>query len=143
LPGTEGGVFPTFSPDGRWLAFQEGSRLKKVRLGESRVVTLVDSLDQVQGGVAWLDDGTLIYPGPGLEGKSLLRISAEGGASTVALDDKSLAGLGVGLPAGRSGGRGADGGGGGELVRGCEGADEEVGSGGSGVNGARWVIVVN
>ena len=77
--GTEGAIFPTFSPDGRWLAFQEGPRLKKVRLGESGVVTLVDSVDQVQGGLAWLDDGTLIYPGPGLQGKVLFRISAEGG----------------------------------------------------------------
>jgi hypothetical protein len=100
IPGTENGGFPTFSPDGRWLAFLDGPRLKKVRLGESGVVTLVDSVDQVQGGLAWLDDGTLVYPGPGLQGKALLRISAEGGASTLALEDKSLAGLGVGLPIG-------------------------------------------
>jgi serine/threonine-protein kinase len=106
IPGTENGAFPTFSPDGRWLAFLEGPRLKKVRLAEGGVVTLVDSVDLVQGGVAWLDDGTLIYPGPGLQGRSLLRISADGGASTVVVEDKALAGLGVGFPYGLPGARG-------------------------------------
>jgi serine/threonine-protein kinase len=106
IQGTEGGTMPTFSPDGRWLAFQEGPRLKKVALAEGGVVTLVDSLDQVQGGVAWLDDGTLVYPGPGLQGNVLFRISAEGGASTLALHDKALAGLGVGYPYGLPGARG-------------------------------------
>jgi serine/threonine-protein kinase len=106
IPGTENGAFPTFSPDGRWLAFLDGPRLKKVRLAEGGVVTLVDSVDQVQGGVAWLDDGTLIYPGPGLQGKALLRISADGGGSTLVLEDKALAGLGVGFPYGLPGARG-------------------------------------
>jgi serine/threonine-protein kinase len=106
IPGTENGTFPTFSPDGQWLAFIEGPRLKKVRPSEGGVVTLVDSVNQVQSGVAWLDDGTLIYPGPGLQGKVLLRISAEGGASTVALEDKALAGMGVGVPYGLPGARG-------------------------------------
>jgi len=106
IPGTENGTFPVFSPDGQWLAFLDGPRLKKVRLTEGGPVTLVDSVDQVQGGVAWLDDNTLIYPGPGLQGKALLRISAEGGASTLVLDDKSLAGLGTGFPYGLPGARG-------------------------------------
>ena len=69
-------------------------------------MTLVDSVDQVQGGLAWLDDGTLIYPGPGLQGRALLRISADGGPSTLVLEDKSLAGLGVGFPYGLPGARG-------------------------------------
>ena len=106
IPGTENGAFPTFSPDGQWLAFLEGPRLKKVRLAEGGPVTLVDSVDQVQGGLAWLDDGTLIYPGPGLQGRALLRIGADGGASTVVLEDKSLAGLGTGFPYGLPGARG-------------------------------------
>ncbi|HKT61120.1 MAG TPA: hypothetical protein VJQ46_13800, partial [Gemmatimonadales bacterium] len=106
IPGTENGAFPTFSPDGQWLAFLDGPRLKKVRLAEGGVVTLVDSVDQVQGGVAWLDDGSLIYPGPGLQGRALFRISAEGGSSTLVLEDKALAGLGVGIPYGLPGARG-------------------------------------
>ncbi|MGN6392373.1 MAG: protein kinase domain-containing protein [Gemmatimonadales bacterium] len=106
IPGTENGAFPTFSPDGQWLAFLDGPRLKKVRLGEGGAVTLVDSVDQVQGGVAWLDDNTLIYPGPGLQGLALFRISADGGASTLVLKDKSLAGFGTGFPYGLPGARG-------------------------------------
>ena len=106
IQGTEDGVFPTFSPDGQWIAFLAGTRLKKVRPGEGGAVTLADSADRTQGGVAWLDDNTLVYPGPGLEGRPLLRVSAEGGASTVALEDKTLAGLGIGLPMGLPGARG-------------------------------------
>ncbi|HET7471099.1 MAG TPA: protein kinase, partial [Gemmatimonadales bacterium] len=106
IPGTENGGYPTFSPDGRWLAFLDGPRLKKVRLAEGSPVTLADSVDQIQGGVAWLDDNTLIYPGPGLQGKVLFRISADGGASTLVLDDNSLAGLGTGVPYALPGARG-------------------------------------
>jgi len=106
IPGTENGAFPTFSPDGQWLAFLDGPRLKKVRLAEGGPVTLVDSVDQVQGGVAWLDDNTLIYPGPGLQGLALIRIGADGGASTLVLKDKTLAGFGTGFPYGLPGARG-------------------------------------
>jgi len=106
IPGTEDGGFPTFSPDGQWIAFLAGPRLKKVRPGEGGAVTLADSVDLTQGGVAWLDDNTLVYPGPGLEGKPLLRVSADGGPSTVALVDKTLAGLGLGAPTGLPGARG-------------------------------------
>ena len=44
-------VFPTFSPDGQWIAFLAGTRLKKVRPGEGGAVTLADSADRTQGGV--------------------------------------------------------------------------------------------
>ena len=74
---------PTFSPDGQWIAFLAGTALKKVRPGEGGAVTLADSADRTQGGVAWLDDGTLVYPGPGLEGRPLLRVSAGAAPSTV------------------------------------------------------------
>jgi serine/threonine-protein kinase len=106
IAGTNGALFPTFSPDGQWLAFLEGPRLKKVRLAEGGPVTLVDSVDQILGGVAWLDDNTLIYPGPGFQGRALFRISAEGGASTLVLEDKTLAGQGAGFPRGLPGARG-------------------------------------
>ena len=56
--------FPTFSPDGQWIAFLAGTRLKKVRPGEGgAVVTLADSVDRTQGGggVAWLDDGNIVF----------------------------------------------------------------------------------
>jgi hypothetical protein len=70
------------------------------------VITLVDSVDQRLGGVAWLDDGTLIYPVPGVVGKVFMRVSADGGTSTLVLEDKALAGFGVGYPVGLPGARG-------------------------------------
>jgi len=105
IPGTEDGSFPTFSPDGQWIAFLSGPRLKKIRPSGGGVATLADSLDLTMGGVTWLDDGTLLYSGLA-EDKPLLRVGADGGASTVALEDKTLAGLGTGLPQGLPGARG-------------------------------------
>jgi serine/threonine-protein kinase len=107
IPGTENGGYATFSPDGQWIAFLAGPSLKKVRTGEGGAVTIVDSVDASQGsGVAWLDDGTLIFPGPGLQGKMLLRVSADGGTINVALEDKTLAGYAIGGPVALPGARG-------------------------------------
>jgi eukaryotic-like serine/threonine-protein kinase len=96
IAGTENGGFPTFSPDGNWLAFLSGPALKKIRVGGSGAITLVDSVDLTVGGVAWLDDGTLIYP----VSSGLRRVSADGGTPSVALQDSTLSGLGVGSPVG-------------------------------------------
>ena len=96
LPGTERAQLPVFSPDGQWIAFQADGRIRKIRPGEGGAVTLADSvtLNLGLGGAAWLDDGTLIYPGPGFS--ELSRVSAAGGASTVVMRDSVLAGFGFG-----------------------------------------------
>ena len=43
LPGTEGGVNPLFSPDGEWIAFCAGGKLKKVGLNGEPPVTLCNA----------------------------------------------------------------------------------------------------
>ena len=104
VSGTERAIQPVFSPDGRWIAFQADGRLKKVRSGEGGVVTLADSAASGFGGAAWLDDGSIVYVGPGLD--QLSRVSENGGPSTVILRDSALAGLGLGGPTALPGGRG-------------------------------------
>jgi eukaryotic-like serine/threonine-protein kinase len=106
VPGTERASQPVFSPDGQWISFLAGGRLKKVRPGEGGAVTLADSAGTTLslGGAAWLDDGSIIYVGPGLS--DLSRVSEAGGASSVVLRDSALAGLGFGNPRALPGARG-------------------------------------
>jgi eukaryotic-like serine/threonine-protein kinase len=43
IPGTEGAVNPFFSPDGRWLGFFAGEKLKKVSVSGGAALTLGDA----------------------------------------------------------------------------------------------------
>jgi eukaryotic-like serine/threonine-protein kinase len=77
IPGTEGGIAPFYSPDGKWVAFLTFSgQLRKVPAGgDGGAVTLVDSkIASAFGGSAWLDDGSIVYN----MGRDLKRISADG-----------------------------------------------------------------
>ena len=75
LTGTARGFAPRFSPDGEWVAFVAEGKLKKVpRVGGS-AVTLGDS---ASGGIAWLDDGTLLYRGTQAGSMSLRAVSGDG-----------------------------------------------------------------
>jgi Tol biopolymer transport system component/predicted Ser/Thr protein kinase len=64
LAGTEEGASPFFSPDGEWIGFFAGDKLKKIsRHGGTPIVLAEPALDS-QGG-SWSDDGTIVYcPGP-------------------------------------------------------------------------------
>ena len=43
IPGTEGGYYPTFSPDGRWVAFFADGKLKKVSIEGGTAEILCDA----------------------------------------------------------------------------------------------------
>jgi serine/threonine-protein kinase len=106
LNGTERGQNPVFSPDGQWVAFLADGHLKKVPVGGGPSVTVADSAAPGFGGVAWLDDGTLIYVPPNL--LELRRVSATGGPSTLVLSSRTtaIAGGGTGHPVALPGARG-------------------------------------
>jgi serine/threonine-protein kinase len=75
IPGTDGGTCPFFSPDGKWIAFVGGLKLKKVALAGGTPVTLCDA-PNFRGGV-WGEDGS-IYVVPNMY-LPISRIPADGG----------------------------------------------------------------
>ena len=79
LPGTENARNPFFSPDGQWLAFFAGGKLKKVAVTGGAAVTLCDAPDD-RGGT-WIDDRTIVFAPQGRSGLS--RVSADGGVPEV------------------------------------------------------------
>ena len=94
IAGTERAQHPVFSPDGEWLAFIVDGHLKKVRASGGASVIVADSAAPGFGGVAWLDDGTIVYVPPSL--LEIRRVSANGGPSTIVMNSASLAGGGIG-----------------------------------------------
>jgi Tol biopolymer transport system component len=82
LAGTEYAANPTFSPDGRRIAFvavRSPRTLNVVGVAGGPVLTLTDSLVDL-GGVSWGTDGYIYFDGH-LEGDGVARIRADGGES--------------------------------------------------------------
>ncbi len=59
LPGTRGAQAPFFSPDGQWIGFFAGGKLKKVRIGAAQPVVLCDARNPM--GASWGRDGTIYF----------------------------------------------------------------------------------
>jgi len=87
VPGTDGARRFVFSPDGKAVAFVEGSRVKKLTLGSASAIQLADSASPT-GGLAWLDDGSIIYVRTA--GRALMRVVAAGGSAEVMQQSDSL-----------------------------------------------------
>jgi eukaryotic-like serine/threonine-protein kinase len=104
LPGTDRATNPAFSPDGKWIAFVADGKLRKVGIAGGPVSIIADSAAAGYGGPAWLEDGTIIFVPPRIDG--FRRVSAGGGPVTVALNDTAFNGHGVGMPIALPGSRG-------------------------------------
>jgi serine/threonine-protein kinase len=78
LLGTEGAMCPFFSPDGRWIAFLAGGRLKKINV-ERGIVIEMAVVPALRGG-NWGEDGNILFSVGGGSTKGLSRIPADGGA---------------------------------------------------------------
>jgi Tol biopolymer transport system component len=76
LPGTEGGIFPFWSPDSRFIGFRAQGKLKKIDVTGGPPVTLCDAADGLGG--TWNRDGTIVFA-PNLT-SGLFQVSAAGGA---------------------------------------------------------------
>jgi serine/threonine protein kinase/Tol biopolymer transport system component len=76
IAGTEGGVNPFFSPDGQWLGFFSGQKLKKVSVSGGTVQTLHDAV-QLHG-ASWDSKGIIAFKRQGVT--TLQQVPAEGGA---------------------------------------------------------------
>jgi Tol biopolymer transport system component len=76
LPDTDGAHYPTFSPDGRSLAFFAQGKLRRLDLGDRRAIDLCDALQGA--GITWGRGGTILFNDGWIS--ALFRVSAEGGA---------------------------------------------------------------
>ena len=76
IANSEGAWHPFLSPDGRWIAFREGSQLLKVRRTGGDPVKICD-VPAAFPGATWSADGTILFPPGWLQG--LHTVSAEGG----------------------------------------------------------------
>jgi Tol biopolymer transport system component len=82
LAGTDDAESPFFSPDGQWIAFFAGGKLKKIAVTGGAAVTLCDA-PRERGG-AWGDDGTIVFAPVSFASNAslvagLLRVSSTGG----------------------------------------------------------------
>ena len=79
LSGTDGARNPFFSPDGQWIAFFAGGKLKRVSVTGGAAVTLCDAPNG-RGGT-WGEDGAIAFsPNAGVGvAETLLRVSSTGG----------------------------------------------------------------
>lgn len=80
LPGTENvyGPHAFWSPDSRFVAFQSGSKLKRIDISGGPPQTICDTSASVLGG-AWNKDDIIIF---GTDGKGIMQVSAWGGVPT-------------------------------------------------------------
>jgi Tol biopolymer transport system component len=80
LAGTDGAANPFFSPDGKWIAFFAGGKLKKIPATGGAVVTLCDASNG-RGGT-WTDDDSIIFTPASQIDVTLMRVAAAGGTPT-------------------------------------------------------------
>jgi len=80
LNGTEGAIFPFWSPDSRSVGFFADAKLKKIDVSGGPPLTLADA--PLGRGGSWSPNGIIVF---GISGGSpILRVSAAGGAPTPA-----------------------------------------------------------
>jgi hypothetical protein len=75
IAGTEGAYEPFFSPDGQWIGFFAGGKLKKVAVAGGSVQTLCDV--PIGMGASWGDDNRIYFAPFQISG--LWKVSASGG----------------------------------------------------------------
>jgi len=74
LPGTEGAIYPFWSPDSRFLAFFMAGKLKKLDLAGGNPIPICD-VSEGRGGT-WSTDGIILF---GSRTDGLFRVAASGG----------------------------------------------------------------
>src|SRR5262245_3510041 len=75
FPGTEGGTFPFWSPDSRFIGFFAGGKLKKVAIAGGPPTVLCDV--PAGSGGSWSRDNVLLFA-PGGTHLGLQRMSSAG-----------------------------------------------------------------
>jgi len=75
VAGTEGGVFPFFSPDGQWIGFFADNALKKVPVAGGTPVTICPA--GFRRGASWGPDGMIVFASE--SSPDLMQVPATGG----------------------------------------------------------------
>lgn len=78
LPGTDGGAYPFWSPDGRFVGFFAQRKLKKTQVSGGPPQTLSDAI--LPRGGTWSRDGVIVFSTGA--GRQLYRVPAGGGVAT-------------------------------------------------------------
>ena len=92
IPQSEGADCPMFSPDGRWLLFVAGGRVKKSPVRGGEPVVLSDSAGLC---AVWTDRGEVIFD---VNNSAIYRMSANGGAASLVVRADSSKRLGLMIP---------------------------------------------
>jgi len=81
IPGTEGARGPFFSPDGRWIGFWAGFKLKKAPIDGGPPVEICDVSGGVPGllGASWGSNDTIVFSP---RGEGISKVDAGGGTPT-------------------------------------------------------------
>ena len=86
IAGTEGGISPFLSPDGRWVGCWTGGKVVKTSVEGGVPTTLCDA--SLLFGASWGSDGSIVYSPQAASG--LYRVSADGGKpEAVTVPDKA------------------------------------------------------
>ena len=81
VAGTENAVTsPVFSPDGEWIAYFQGTELRKISIGGGTPVIVSQAENPF--GISWERDNTILFGQP----KGILRVSADGGAPQLVVE---------------------------------------------------------
>jgi serine/threonine protein kinase len=89
LPGTEGALFPFWSPDSTWVGFSRGKELWKISVTGGppmRICEMEGPLSALGGGAAWGEGGRIVFT-TGSSG--LLEVSAHGGRPSSLLEPEA------------------------------------------------------
>ena len=86
LDGTEGAIAPSFSPDGRWVAFASPTGLQRVALAGGPPVPIYAKRDDARVAgrfTAWDSAGGIVFSSFGAADSGLSRVSVDGGTPQV------------------------------------------------------------
>ena len=82
IPGTEGAASPFWSPDGHWIAFGQGTTLKKVEARGGAPILITEIPAVIRGG-SWSADNVILV-GVNRSPGAIVRVAASGGPVTLA-----------------------------------------------------------
>ena len=87
IAGTEEGVAPFFSPDGKWIGYiTTDGRVRKVSVDGGGSITVAEGANIIQAAAAWMDNDTIVFTAASPD---LARVSANGGPTGLVGADSS------------------------------------------------------